>query len=612
MCGISFYCSLQSKLDDELNESLRLTSHRGPDANGRINKRIGKYDLGIGHNRLSILDLSESGSQPMTSNSGNVISYNGEIYNHIPLKENLQALGYDFIGNSDTEVILRLYDEFGVNSFGMLKGMFSFVIFDDKIKRLFVVRDVVGIKPVYLYQENGELYGNSEIKGLKAFKAVKAEVDDDDIYEFFNNGFLYEPATGFKKIKKLLPGHYCEFDLSTGRINFERYKQLSEFNELGSLSAKIKDAIKNQQIADVPLGIFFSGGADSSILASHFNSSELFFAKYDSDPAADIDLKYSKLIADYLNKDLNVAELDSDSQDVDALLASVDFVAVNSEELISDYTFWATYQLSKAAKDNGYKVMLSGMGGDEAFAGYPRYLILKNHTLIKLLSPIFRGLLKLGLFPKKLNKKFERLVSYCTEKEWGVAYSRMLGYFSQRELSNLFIGRDRFELNFSSKINHILSKYSGDKKDKVKLAQFMDSTGFLSHNLMVSDKASMLASIELRVPLLDEVVVAQGVELSSNKLINKRQTKYPLKSILMQILPDSMVERPKTGFNPPLDGLVNKIGSDRLKLELSALDSVLNISAVTLLIDDHFSNVANNTYKLWQLLYFSRWLKANG
>lgn len=611
MCGISFYCSLESHQVKELNNSLAVTSHRGPDASGVFTDKIGTYYVGLGHNRLSIMDLSHTGSQPMVSSSSRVISYNGEIYNHEILKNKLLNLGYIFNGSSDTEVILSLFDEFGSASFGMLKGMFSFVILDTNNEQLFVVRDTVGIKPVYIYQENNNIYGCSEIKGLKEFNSVNTEVDPNDIYEFFNNGFLYEPSTGYKDIKKLMPGHYLQFNLITGKHETHCFKNIKEFQDDNCLSDKIKNAIQSQQIADVPLGIFFSGGADSSILASHFNSKELFFAKYAADPTADIDLKYSKLIADYLGKDLNVVELDSNVQDIDSLLESVDFVAANTEELISDYTFWATYQLSLAAKNNGYKVMLSGMGGDEAFAGYPRYIVLKNHNIIKLMSPIFKCMLKFGLFPKKLNKKFERLVSYCSEKEWGVAYSRMLGYFSQGELTSLFKNNKLLASNYYSKVNDILSKYQGDKTNKVKVAQFMDSTGFLSHNLMVSDKASMLASIELRVPLLDESIVAHGFESTSEQLIHKRETKFPLKSILKQTLPSKMVERPKTGFNPPLDGLIDKIGPERLKEELSNLGGFLNILVVTSLIDNHFSKVANNTYKLWQLLYFSRWIKIN-
>jgi asparagine synthase (glutamine-hydrolysing) len=608
MCGISFYCSQKESLSEQLKNSLDVSSHRGPDAQGIEERVVGNFNIGLGHNRLSIVDLSETGAQPMLGDDGIVLTYNGEVYNHNVLRLELKKKGYEFKGSSDTEVILKAYQEYGEKSFGMLKGMFSFIILDEMKKVVFIVRDTVGVKPIYLFRDEQQVIASSEIKGLKEFSSVSFELDKDDIYEFFNNGFLYEPSTGFKKVKKLPPGYMLKMDLEKNDVNISRYKDLSSFLSSEQPFKKIRKAIDDQRFSDVPLGVFFSGGADSSILAKYSENKELFFAKYDKDPAADLDLKYSKLIADYLDKELVVAELSS-ADDVESLLQSIDFVARNTEELVSDYTFWATYKLSLSARKQGYKVMLSGMGGDEVFAGYPRYLVLKRHRLIKFLSPLLKCALHLKLFPKKLNKKFERLVSYSSEKEWGVAYSRMLGYFNRKELEDLF-GKEK-DIEFSKRINNVLASYDGDFNDKVKVAQHMDLTGFLSHNLVVSDKASMLASIELRVPLLDEALVAHGLSISSDELIYRNQTKYPLKQLLSNILPKSLFDRPKTGFNPPLDDLINKIGKERIALELSNLKVYLNFIVIEELLDKHFSGASNNTYKLWQLLYFSRWLGNN-
>lgn len=607
MCGISFYCYKEKHLKKELDNSLNVAAHRGPDARGIVRMNVGDFNVGVGHNRLSIIDVSESGAQPMVG-AGVVLSYNGEIYNHKVLRLKLEEKGYVFDGSSDTEVILKLYQCYGVASFAMLKGMFAFVIIDKNTEKFYLVRDMVGIKPLYFYQKLGAFFAASEIKSLREFKEIDFAVDSNDIYEFFNNGFLYEPSTGFKYIKKLMPGHYFEFDLATEKKNINAFNTFDLLASNEPISKKIECAVDLQRHSDVPLGVFFSGGVDSSLIAKYAEKEELFFAKYDSSPASNLDLKYSKLISDYLGRHLSVSEFSSESDDVESLLESIDFVAKNTEELISDYTFWATYRLSKTARENGYKVMLSGMGGDEVFAGYPRYLILKSHRIIRFLSPLLVSLLSLNLFPKSLNKKFERLVSYSTEKDWGVAYSRMLGYFGRTELLSLFKNND-LENVFRERINSLVASYSGNKSDKVKLAQHLDLTGFLSHNLMVSDKASMLASIELRVPLLDETLVAHGLRLSSKELIKKNQTKYPLKNLLSTAFPAELFKRPKTGFNPPLDGLITKIGKDRLSVELSSLGGFLDFDFITILIDKHFSGVANNTYKLWQLLYFSRWLK---
>lgn len=610
MCGLSFFCVKHSvsNANRQLEASLAVTKHRGPDASGTYFTTVADYQVGLGHNRLSILDLTAAGSQPMHAGNGVSIIFNGEVFNHHELRDDLVKKGYSFNGTSDTEVILKLYVEFKEHSFKLLQGMFSLVILDENTKKIFLVRDVVGIKPVYYYSNSNGLYACSEIRGLRSYAEVVSEIDQNDVFEFFNNGFLYEPNTGFKAIKKIQPGTYIEFDTATGAYNTVSYQNIVEFNTQQSVAETVKSAVTRQLEADVPVGVFFSGGADSSILANYTGDADLFFAKYEKTEDSAIDMKFSAEIAKHLGKKLKVTEiLDSNNN----LLESIDFVAKNTEELVSDYTFWATYQLSTEARKSGYTVMLSGMGGDEAFAGYPRYKVLKHHRLIRLVYPLLRSLLKLNLFPKKLDKKFERLVSYAQESYWPLAYSRMLGYFSKQELSKFFSNYQELEQAYKQRLDSVLLQYDGDVDDKVKCAQHFDMTGFLSHNLGVSDKASMLASIELRVPLLDERVVANGFATTSADLLKGGAPKAPLKALLESLLPAALVNRPKTGFNPPLDGIILRLGADRLKSEFQRIYQFLNRDEVERLVKSHFSGAANNTYKLWQLLYFERWLKFN-
>jgi asparagine synthase (glutamine-hydrolysing) len=610
MCGLSFFCVKGNApvIRSQLETSLAVTKHRGPDASGTYFTRVADYEIGLGHNRLSILDLSAAGSQPMFAGNGVSIVFNGEVFNHHELRDQLIAKGYTFSGTSDTEVILKLYVEYKEQAFKLLEGMFSLVILDENNQKFFLVRDVIGIKPVYYFSNENGLYACSEIRGLKSYSEVVSEIDKNDVFEFFNNGFLYEPNTGYKAIKKVLPGTYLEFDISTGKCKAKRYQNISNFKADNSIANSVQSAVARQLEADVPVGVFFSGGADSSILANYTGDADLFFAKYESTEESAIDLKFSADIAKHLGKELKVTEiLDSKSN----VFESIDFVAANTEELISDYTFWATYRLSAEAKKSGYTVMLSGMGGDEAFAGYPRYKVLKHHKLIRLLYPLLSSLLKLKIFPKKLDKKFERLVSYAQESYWPLAYSRMLGYFSKQELKGFFPDYSGLEKNYKQRLDSVLADYDGDVNDKVKCAQHFDMTGFLSHNLCVSDKASMLASIELRVPLLDERVVAKGFATTSAELLKDGVPKAPLKNLLKSLLPDSLVNRPKTGFNPPLDGVIHSIGSERLLSEFERIYQYLEREEVEKLVENHFSSVINNTYKLWQLVYFERWLKLN-
>lgn len=612
MCGISFYYSNKSCFSKGLVSSLEVTKHRGPDSCGTFEIKYGGAYVGLGHNRLSIIDLSDTGRQPMHKEDEISIIFNGEIYNHESLRSSLKSKGYLFYGNSDTEVILNLYIEYGVESFSMLKGMFAIVILDRKTGQLNIVRDAIGIKPIYITRNDEGIFGCSEIKGLKELVSSKFSIDVDDIYEFFNNGFLYEPATGFKGVKKIMPGELLTVELATGECSYTKLIPILGYMNEDSFESKLKGSIDKQLVADVPLGVFFSGGADSSILACYSGDSDLFFAEYATDPSSDVDKRYSKLIAEHLAKKLVSYKFDDGNVGVEKLIDQVRFVARNTEELISDYTFWSTYQLSQAARDNGYKVMLSGMGGDEAFAGYPRYIVLQKHTLIELLGPLLKLMLKLKLFPKALDKKFARLVSYISEENWPVAYSRLLGYFSRGELNKLF-GKSEGDLylNYSKKLQGIFDEFDGDSSDKVKAGQFLDRYGFLPHNLMVSDKASMLASIELRVPLLDETIVSHGILEKSSNLICSNNTKKPLKDILGRCLPKNLVKRPKTGFNPPLEVLISKLGKDFLCRELLNIGGVVSPTFATELVESHFLGYENNAYKIWQLLYFKYWLDGH-
>jgi len=611
MCGISFYYSQKTKFSSELTNSLELTKHRGPDASGYYESQINDAFIGLGHNRLSIIDLSEAGSQPMHDDLGISLIFNGEIYNHHDLRAFLNERGYIFKGNSDTEVLLKLFIELGIKAFSMLEGMFSVVILDNKEKKLHIARDSIGIKPLYITQTEQGFFGSSEIKGLKPFIGEALVVDENDVYEFFNTGFLYEPATGYKDIKKLMPGNILTIDILTTEKTFCSFKELSDYNNNLSFKDKLEKAISSQLVSDVPLGVFFSGGADSSIIASMSGSSDLFFAEFASDSSSDVDKKYSKLIAEYLDKKMVTHQFSDDNSSTENLIEQVKFVAENTEELISDYTFLATYQLSKASRDSGYKVMLSGMGGDEAFAGYPRYHVLSMHKTFKFLSPLLKLLLRFKLFPKYLDKKFSRLVSYSSEDNWGVAYSRLLGYFNRNELKQLFRKKENgYFKSYSNRLEGLMKGFTGDTRDKVKMGQYMDRFGFLPHNLMVSDKASMLASIELRVPLLNEALVAHGFGERSANLIDTKSTKKPLKELLKDCLPQHLIDRPKTGFNPPLDTLINKIGKERLKLELKGIEPFVSEDFGLLLIDAHFSKRENNSYKIWQLLYFKYWLAS--
>lgn len=608
MCGVAFYFSKIKHYEEEIKDSLKSLSHRGPDGTGLKFYEDSSGYIGIGHNRLKIIDLSENAAQPMDSKGGTVLSYNGEIYNFKELKASLVKQGITFRTSSDTEVIIKIYEKYGVDGFTLLQGMFAFIIYDQVRKKIFVVRDSVGIKPIYFFKNDNEFFCSSEIKGLKAFSEVNLKINEDDVFEFFNHGFLYEPNTGFHYIKKINPSSYLEVDIESGKIIEIDYTTLLDDVNDSKLGDLIEASVTKQTFADVQVGTFFSGGTDSSIIAAIQNSKDLLFARYETDERADIDNKFSEAISKFLSKKLLIENLSSEEKTQEKILEEIDFIAKNSEEPISDFTFYPSYLLARKARELGYTVMLSGMGGDEAFGGYPRYLVTKYHKLLIFLYPLIKLTVKYKIYPKNLDKRIERLVSYLEENEWELAYSRLLGFFDHRELNGLFSNSALLNKSLIQR----LSKLNVHKdKDKFKQAQFMDSIGFLSHNLLVADKSSMLASIEVRVPLLDEAVYKKGLLSSSSTLIPFLNLKKLLKEYLGSLMPRKLVKRPKTGFNPPLEGMIRILGPEVFKENLHLASLYINTVYAEYIIDQHFSGKSNNTYKLWQLIYFCRWLRSN-
>ena len=252
--------------------------------------------------------------------------------------------------------------------------------------------------------------------------------------------------------------------------------------------------------------------------------------------------------------------------------------------------------------------MLSGMGGDEIFAGYPRYILVKYEKLFRPFLPLFKFLHKFSFTPKFLEKKIERLISFLSEKSWPIGYTRLIGFLSRDELKDLY--GDNEQHLYDKFKNELERQCNFECKDKVKWAQYLDLNGFLSHNLMVTDKATMLNSIEMRVPLLDETLVHYGLAQRTNSLLSFNESKKPLLEFLFKTFPKKIFQREKVGFNPPLDGIINRLGEKTVKDQLFQLESFLNKRALEKIVDDHFYTNKNNTYKIWQLLYLKSWLKS--
>jgi asparagine synthase (glutamine-hydrolysing) len=612
MCGIVGCASLNTI---DLDTMLNSISHRGPDNTGKIQFTTDfGYNIQLGHRRLSIIDSTLNSNQPFLSQNKKVcIVFNGEIYNFKYLK-NKYLENFNFTSTGDTEVIVELYAKYGVKSFNWLKGMFAFVLYDISNSKIILCRDGLGIKPLYYYFVNNELYFSSEIKAIKKNSTLDFTVCKDSITEFFLNGFLYEPNTGYININKIYPGSYLEFKITNNiTINKTIYWRPPLKNVTSSKSKNLQNKIKsefiNHLVSDVPIGLFYSGGIDSSLLLLLSDSSiKPYFINTKANSKNSNELDYATKIANNLKKDFTVIEQSSIKTPLE-ILNNIKNVAINSEELIADYTYFASEKISKVAQKNNKKVMLSGMGADELFLGYPRYKLVKYFRFYKILFKLFKPLIKLD---KNFSKKFYRLQSFFEKKSFILRYTNLIGYYHENELDNLL---QHFSYNsiltYESKLSNLLNNY--ENYSKTRKAQILDIYGFLSHNFMVCDKSSMQASVEVRLPLATTDLLEYSFLNKEENLLNFFNSKIPLLKILNEKISLNFFKRAKEGFNPDLEDLIKTIGQDQIynMFKIGKITDYIKGEYVLKLLNEHFTFKRNNTYKIYQLIYFKFWIEYN-
>lgn len=606
MCGIIGSINIDKT---KIESGLKKLRHRGPDA-----QQIYSNDaVTLGHARLSIRDLNEGANQPFRINN-EIIVFNGEIYNYRSLKSRLEKKGIEFKTSSDTEVLLQWLINQGIEGITEVEGMFAFAWYSEDTNRLILCRDQLGIKPLYVYRSETSLLFCSEIKAMFEVNPEIKEIDESQIAEFLLNGFLYEPDTGFKNIIKVQPGSYEIYDSNfIERVvywNIDSVK--SSPSDINKLEEIIDQSITEHLVADVPVGLLFSGGIDSSIILTKIIRAIKPITIKSSDTqyknsGMSNDYSYATQVANLMNIQLDEVELNTDKLSNNDFLSLINEVAIGNEEMMYDFTFQSSKIVSLYAQSKGYKVMLSGMGADELFAGYPRYKLIRYESFFRLIKP-FVFLLKKN---KWFSKKIERFISFFKEKDFGLKYASLIGVFNKNEVKSLTEklkvqdGIIRYEQKMQKRLAEVKNQTN------LKKAMYLDLSGFLSHNFSVADKSSMLASIELRVPLATKKLFEFAWNLKDQQLLSIRRNKKPLRNILLKKISRSIVDRKKAGFNAPLDDFINRLDSDKILdiLLKNGLFKFINQSAVESVIFEHFSHKRNNTYKIYQLLYLSYWLK---
>lgn len=627
MCGIAGTVNL-SDTQWLLNIQEKI-SHRGPDDEGVFTHA----NVSLCHHRLAIQDLSPNGHQPMFSADGRyVIIFNGEIYNHIEIREKLSTK-YSFKSTSDTETLLYGFMEYGVDLFAQLNGIFAFAVYDTQTQLLTVARDQFGIKPLYYYLHDGVFYFSSELKAFSDLPDFDKSIDYPALVNYLV--FLWSPGeqTPFAHVKKLLPGHYITLqsaDLASFQmtkyyeIPFKgAYSTKSEKALLNELDERLHEAVRRQLLSDVPVGFFLSGGLDSSgvvalakrLLPKQQLQCYTIDTGYEGKKIEGFvdDLQYAKKVAQFLDVNLRIVEAKSD------IVRDFDKVIYHLDEPQADAAPMNVLNICRQAREDGYVVLLGGTAGDDLFSGYRRhqairiedYLRLVPHFLLKgaknlttnldLRNPLYRRFQK--LFRNIDVAPIERMVDYFAWLSSDTAKSlfspaiqaSLMGY----EPSDILKNSLQSIPNEHNLLNQLL---------------FWDMKYFLTdHNLNYTDKLSMAAGVEVRVPFLDIELVEFATQLPPDLKMKGTTTKYLLRKVMERYLPKEIIYRPKAGFGAPVrEWILNDLDvtiHQYLSKESIEKRGIFNYSAVSQLIEDNKTGKIDASYSIWALLAIESWMR---
>jgi len=619
MCGIAGIASLnENRVEPEIIKRMTdLLTHRGPDDEGlylsRRENPNSKLTVGLGHRRLSIIDL-EGGHQPMANEEKSVwIVYNGEIYNFPELKESLIKKGHRFTTKSDTEVIIHLYEEYGVDCLKSLRGMFAFCIWDTKKEILFLARDRAGQKPLSFFCKDGLFIFASEIKSILEHSAVKRGVDLGSLDSYLTYGYTPSPDTMFEGIKKLPPAHYLIYN---GRdLEIKRYWSLSykdeeslNFTECEErLYDLLSEATKMRLISDVPLGAFLSGGVDSSCIVALMSrlspgkvkTFSIGFKEEDFD-----ELKYARFISKRFNTDHKELIVRPKALEV------LPKLAWHYDQPSGDSSSIPTYYVSKMTREF-VTVALNGDGGDESFAGYQRYRGIRLAHLLRNLPKVF---LKAGYGLSQFSEYGKRFFSgLINNPDLEGTYISWLNYFNSDGKRRLYSDSTKNLLKSRRSDDYIRDIIKESNAiDPVETIMNTDVRSYLPEDLLVKvDIATMANSLEGRSPFLDHKVMEFAASLPLEYKLNGFNSKYLLKRAFQKEIPPSFLNRKKRGFGVPVGkwfrGELRDFVRDMLLDKRSLKKELFSKDYLEELLNRHQSRREDHTNRIWALLSFEMW-----
>jgi asparagine synthase (glutamine-hydrolysing) len=618
MCGIAGIVSAESGLapsEAAIHGMCQTIVHRGPDDEGMYVKG----NVGLGIRRLSIIDLA-GGHQPVHNETKTVwIVFNGEIYNFSQLRAELEKRGHCFYTNTDTEVIVHLYEDFGAECVTKLRGMFAFAIYDERKRQLLLARDRLGIKPLHYAFHQGRLLFGSEIKAILAVAPELAEIRPEGVLDFLYFGYNPDPHTAFRAIHKLPPGHLLQFE--DGRFHeraywdllpFEPHEPKSEEECLEEMEQRLSEAVRIRLIADVPLGALLSGGTDSSTVVA-------LMARASSRPVKTFSIGFAheafneaKFAAQVASKfGTEHHELIFEPNLWDAL----DYLTRTLEEPFGDSSMLPTYYVSQLARQH-VTVALSGDGGDELFAGYDRYQIHKFLISSNRVSKWAGRLFREHIYPRIPHGSYGRQFLYNhslpgLERYLDIICHRPVLAGETKLLSREFQKSVDSSWDPLSLFRDYLNKAAS--LDPLTKLLYLDSQTYLPGDILTKvDRMSMIASLETRVPILDHVFVEWVTGLSAKWKYRGRTQKYIFKKLAERVgVPKEVIYRRKQGFTLPLVHWLRgelKKEITQILLEPRTLQrGYFDPQAVRLVLDEHFRGRRNHSGRIWRMLVFELW-----
>ena len=618
MCGIVGIASLGDTVApslEQLHNMCQTIYHRGPDDEGVAIVS----GVGLGMRRLAIIDLA-GGHQPIFNEDRSVCTvFNGEIYNFKELRKKLLECGHVFSTNTDTEVIVHAYEEYGLEFPSCLNGMFAIALHDARKKKLYLVRDHIGIKPLYYAVTEKHVVWGSEIKTILASNVVNRELDFNALGDFFSWEYIPGKKTLYKDIRKLEPGCMLEVDLEHVEVKQRVYWDIPQVIEDRShtsaewieiVDAKILQCVRQQLVSDVPLGAFLSGGIDSSLVVAAMGEAETFSIGFD-DPSYN-ELNYARHVAEHLQVKHTTEVI------APQVVNLFDELMYYMDDPIGDFSIFPTYLVSKLARQH-VTVSLSGDGGDELFGGYETYIADDKAKLYgysptylrKYIIEPWVSSLKPRAEKKGFINKLKRFVEGVQEPE-GLRHARWRIFVGDAIRVGLFTEEalDQMKAPAGEHIFHLFQK--AGNRDQVNQRLYVDVKSYLVDNCLVKvDRMSMARSLESRVPLLDKDMVELAFTIPGNFKIKNGVTKWLLKKVAERHIPNNCIYRQKQGFSIPIKHWLGTqfrpLLEDMLDARRLGKEGIFNIDTVLRLKNEHLAGQANHSHILWSLIVFQSW-----